>query len=541
MSDIQTNQIAPPVQASWIKRRLKFFTKKRLKWIIPLTIVVVIGVIKFSSSGTAVEIQTETVRLQNIEQTVLSTGQVTSNVDLDLSFTTSGKVTHVYVKEGDVVKAGKVLATLNQDSARASLTSAAGAVAQAKANYEKVLSGSTDTQVQVSQAAVDAAQTTLDNANRTYQQTVTQQAASVESARRTMMNTGLAAEPTSTTGSNSTAPIITGTYKSTAEGTYTINMYHGGGGLYYRVTGMEVSSGPLITSMPVPLGTRGLYMQFSSTAVYDELAQWTVTIPNTNASTYLTYKNAYDIAIQTEAQALASAQNTVDSARASLAQAEANLQQTLSQASSSEINAAKAQITSAQGQYLAAQAVYNTTIITAPMKGTITSVNIHVGELATAMSTALILQNVDELHAEVNVSEANVASLVVGQSVDYTFDALGPDRHFTGVIETINPASTVVSGVVNYKVTANILDAPEIKPGMTANITVNVASKENVIAIPARAVIEENGKDVVRVITDTKKQTYESVPVTTGIRADGGLIEILSGLTDGQEIVTFIR
>jgi multidrug efflux pump subunit AcrA (membrane-fusion protein) len=76
---------------------------------------------------------------------------------------------------------------------------------------------------------------------------------------------------------------------------------------------------------------------------------------------------------------------------------------------------------------------------------------------------------------------------------------------------------------------------------MTANMTVNVAKKDNVIAIPARAVIEENGQDIVRVITDTKNKTYKSVPVVTGLRADGGLIEIVTGITDGQEIVTFIR
>ncbi len=153
----------------------------------------------------------------------------------------------------------------------------------------------------------------------------------------------------------------------------------------------------------------------------------------------------------------------------------------------------------------------------------------------------IVLQDVGNLHTEADVSEANVASLQLGQSIDYTFDALGPDKHFQGKVLTINPASTIISGVVNYKVTGNLDNIPNIKPGMTANMTILVAKKDNVLAIPSTAVINKNNKQYVKVIDDSKKKTYHEVQVQTGLPADGGLIEVVSGLEDRQEIITYIK
>jgi multidrug efflux pump subunit AcrA (membrane-fusion protein) len=168
-------------------------------------------------------------------------------------------------------------------------------------------------------------------------------------------------------------------------------------------------------------------------------------------------------------------------------------------------------------------------------------VDIKPGELATALKEIIILQDVGSLHAEADVSEANIAQLKIDQTVDITFDALGPDRHFSGQVLTINPGATVVSGVVNYKVKASLNNVPDIKPGMTANMTILVGQKDNVLAVPMRGIITRENKKFVRVIDDAKKKTYHEVEVQIGLEADGGLVEIVSGLGEGQEVVTFIK
>ena len=210
-------------------------------------------------------------------------------------------------------------------------------------------------------------------------------------------------------------------------------------------------------------------------------------------------------------------------------------------ATQANIDAAKAQILSAEGQVASAQASLNNLILTAPLSGTITEVNTNVGELISPTSKFMVLQNISYIHTEANVSEANIASLSLGQTIDYTFDAFGPDKHFIGKILTINSASIVVSGVVNYKVTGSLENVPEVKPGMTVNMTILVAQKNGVLAVLSTAILNKNGKKYVKIITDSKKKTFNEVEVQTGLQADGGLVEIISGLKKGQEIIIYIK
>jgi HlyD family secretion protein len=145
------------------------------------------------------------------------------------------------------------------------------------------------------------------------------------------------------------------------------------------------------------------------------------------------------------------------------------------------------------------------------------------------------------LYAESDVSEANIATLQVGQPIDYTFDALGPDQHFAGKVLTINPASIIISGVVDYKVKGSLDNIPNIKPGMTANMTILVAKKDSALAVPSTAIINKNNNQYIRIIDNDKNKTYHEVQVQTGLQADGGLVEITSGIKDGQEIIIYMK
>ena len=515
-----------------------FFTKKKIIWLV--IIILVIGFIgyqiKKSSAGNS-KILTDTVKVQDLKQTVLATGQVVSSTDLDLSFKASGFVQKVAVKEVSKVKGGDVLASLDAKDVAASITSAQGSLAAAQANYQKVLAGASNEEVLVAQRAMDSAQAALRSAQISFTNTKQQQNTAVANALSALLNTPFQAVPaTSNVGSPTVG--ISGTYMGTDQGVYKVSVYGTGQGLRFQVSGLETGDGE-VRSAPVPLGTHGLFISFTGNTYSND--SWTITIPNTLSPTYVTYFNAYQAAVKNQASAVDAAQAQINSAQSSLDQAAAQLDLKRAQARPADINAAKAQILSAQGQVQAAQANFENTIIRAPADGTITQVDIKVGEQASAMKEVLILQDVGNLHAEANISEANIASVQIGQVVDFTFDALGPDRSFTGIIQTINPASTVVSGVVNYKVIATITDIPEIKPGMTANMTVHVGQKNHVLAVPSSAVLNQNGKKYIRVIDDEQKKTYHQVEVQTGMEADGGLVEVSSGVSENQKIVTYIK
>jgi HlyD family secretion protein len=153
----------------------------------------------------------------------------------------------------------------------------------------------------------------------------------------------------------------------------------------------------------------------------------------------------------------------------------------------------------------------------------------------------IVVQDVGNLYVEANISEANIAQVQVGQEVTYTFDAIGSDKQFTGKVTAIDPASTVVSGVVNYKVTASVDQVSDVKPGMTANMSVLVGKRAGALTVPQRALVVKGNKQYVRVITDPAKQVYVEREVSTGLEADGGVVEIVKGLSAGETVVTFVE
>lgn len=471
-------------------------------------------------------ILTETVKKQDLKQTVLATGVVTSSTDLNLSFKASGTVRQVNTVVGKKVFAGQVLATLDQKDQAAQLTSARGSLAAAQANYNKILAGASSEDVALAQVSVDTAQSNLDN-------TKSQQTVLVSNAFSAMLNAGLA--PIPKTGNNSTGTVtLSGTYSGTSQGQYALSLYLTGNGLYYNVTGLESASGPVNRGAPVAIGNRGLYLTFSSTGDFFSSDTWTIPVPNTQSSTYLTYSNAYQSALQTQISALSSAQSALDQAVATL-----NLKK--AQARPADLQAANAQILSAQGQVQAANAALENTIVRAAAAGTVTKVDIKVGQPVSAFTPVIVVQNIDQLYLEANISEANITQIQAGQKVEVTFDALSADQKFEAIVANVDLSSTVVSGVVNYKVTAFLAEKNLVKPGMTANMTILTAELPQVIAVPQRAIVQRDGKKFIRIITNSENKTYTEQEITTGLSADGGLVELTSGVNEGQEIVTFIE
>ncbi len=518
-----------------------FFTRKRLivgGAVLVFLVAVGIGIAKRNQG--ADNVLTDTVKQQTIKQTVLATGQVTSTTDLNLSFKGSGVVAKVNAKVGQQVKNGDVLATLNQRDQAASLTTARGALAQAQANYNKVIAGASGPDIDIAKSAVASAQTSLDNAKAVYSATKAQQDVLVRNALSALLNSGIALTPVATSGTTATVS-ASGSYNGTQPGTYIIKTYYSSQGVNYSVSGLESDNVLINRGIPGLVGSKGLYITFSTSGDIASGNEWTIELPNTQSPSYTANNNAYQAALQARDQALLNAQNAINTAQSGLDQANASLALKQAAARPEDVAAARAQILSASGQVQAASAAIENGLVRAPADGTITSIDIKVGEQATPGKAAIVLQDVNNLHVEANISEANIANVKPGQEVEFTFDALGSDRKFKGTVATIDPASTVVSGVVNYKVTASLEKLEEIKPGMTANMTVLVATKENVLAVPTRAVLSHDNKKFVRVVDDQKKKTYHEVEVETGMEADGGIVEITSGLSAGQQIVTFIN
>lgn len=499
--------------------------RKKIFYGILIVILVFIGIMILKPKDNSANITTDTVKLMNLKQTVLATGQVVSNVDLNLSFSSSGIVRGVKVKVGDEVKTGQVLAVLDQGNEFAALTQARGGVKAAQARYDRILEGASNEEIKLSQ-------TLLENAKNDYLRLKSQQEILVKNAYKNLLNSTPEALPGGG-GSDYTAPTISGNYEKEKEGQIIISVYYSGSGPTFTVSGLASGSGIVSTATPQPIGDSGLYIKFPS-ASFVNITNWIIDIPNKKAATFLTNNNAYLVALKTEESVLGTAQALIN-------QREAELSLKQAATRSTDIDLAKAEILSAEGQFQLASSNFEHTILRAPSSGTITKVDIKIGELAQALKNVMILQDVKNVYLETNINEANIANIKTGALVDITFDAFSSENVFKGRILEIDPSSTLVSGVVNYKVTASIDSKPELRPGMTANMTILVTEKDNVLVIPSRAIIKSDEAKNVRIVTNTKNKTFKEIPIISGLEGDGGLVEIMSGLKENDEIVVLIK
>ena len=139
---------------------------------------------------------------------------------------------------------------------------------------------------------------------------------------------------------------------------------------------------------------------------------------------------------------------------------------------------------------------------------------------------------------EADVPETDIGKISFQDRCQITLDAF-PEKKMPGQVIEIEPAETVIQGVVYYRIKVSLESGDEnIRPGMTAEVDITTASKENVLVIPQRAVSERNGYKTIKFLEDNKVKEKE---IETGIRSVEGQVEVISGLNEGEEIITYIK
>ncbi len=206
-------------------------------------------------------------------------------------------------------------------------------------------------------------------------------------------------------------------------------------------------------------------------------------------------------------------------------------------------DAQRAVINGAQASIASLQTQITDTKIYSPIAGIITVRNGNPGELTVAAQTILTVASPGPLHVESDVAESDIAKVAVGQTAQITFDALGQDQVFNAKVTDIDPASTVVDGVVYYRIKLSLdNNDSRLKDGMSANIDVLTAEKNNALMIPQLAVkTDNNGKQYVDVLVGNtvKTQKTERKYIQTGLQGDNGMVDVTSGLNAGDKVVTF--
>lgn len=243
-----------------------------------------------------------------------------------------------------------------------------------------------------------------------------------------------------------------------------------------------------------------------------------------------------------------SAQSDLDQVMAALHQAEANVK-------------------IKEGALEKAQADLDHCTITSPIDGIVISRNVDVGQTVAASLQAPVIftiaNDLAKMQIDANVAEADVGGVEVDQHVDFTVDAF-PSRTFQGKVVQVRNAPITVQNVVTYDTVIGVSN-PELKlkPGMTANVSIVAAHRDDALKLPNSALRfrlpNENqtpaakrdpsaagGRQTTRGERRPERSVYvlaqgESKPsrvtVKTGI-SDGIATEIVEGLKEGDRVVT---
>ena len=478
----------------------------------------------------AVATQTTTASIADVQSTVSASGTVLSPGDVGVSPSVSEPITNIYVKVGQHVTAGTLMATLNNVTLLDSLNQAKATLAtqqitfnsdkQAIANAQLNVANQTSlnaTNATTYQASVDAAQQKLSLDQTTAQQNVAVYASNVATAKASLDNANL-----------------------------NYNNYEG---LY---------------------GPSGITLSFCQS----------INTINSNCTTLISDWNAvqsaqtsYNNSLITQSQSLAKDQATITSDQAALTSAQTNQSLNLKKDAQSLVSAQNAVVT-AQNQYdlfkaqngidsdtpaatdfqVAQSAIgvaqnnYNQAFIKAPVTGDVASISAVVGQVAPtntvstvgSVSGFIVLTNVAGLEVSAGFSESDAAKIQPGEEVSYSFTAI-PSANATGKVVSVNLLPTTSQSATTYTAYFSIDGTVTgLKPGMTATVSVLVKDAPNALSVIPSAVTTSGSSTgattngIVNVVTTKNgQQVLTPTPVVIGLVGDS-LDQILSGIKTGD-------
>ena len=493
------------------------------------TLVVVVGGYSFFASNRPANYQTVTVKVGPFAQHIAISGKVVPTQDVDLGFTQSGRVAHVYASVGQHVASGSLLATLDNGDLAANLAQKQANLQVQQAKLESLKAGTRPEEIAVAQAAVDSDQVALTQANAAIANAIQDAYTRADDAVR-----------------NQTYQFVSNPRGISPTVIFLVNDSQSESSFEGAISGVEHALVSWQSAIAI-----GAYDSASVSLAQSNLAS--VRDLLTKASTVLTHSipsgsvtaasiasytadiNTARSSINTAITNLTSAVTAQKNAAAALAQAQANLDLQKAGTQQSDIDAQAAQVAAAEADVANAQAQLGKTTIVAPFSGVITNVDAKVGVIASPNTALISMIGSGTFQIETYIPEVSISGLNVGDTATVTLDAYGTSVPFDANVVSIDPAETTRDGVSTYKTTLQFTqNDTRIRSGMTADVEITTEEKQNVLAVPQGALYTKNGKQYLQILEEGKPKEME---VTSGSLSSIGNVAITSGLTDGATVI----
>lgn len=530
---------------------------KKIVIIVSVIVIIIGGYLIIRSISSGDELSSVAVARGEVIQNVSVTGTVISAKQIELQFESSGKIKTIEAEVGNRVDVGQVLIRLDATELQAQLQASLAALDIAQAKLAQTLAGNRPEDIQIYQAAVDKAELEVTNKEQAlvdaqinvdtnlseaYEDALDTCRTSYTIADQSLLITfiGIRQEYF-----NSSSQLAFGVRDKENIAKNDLSIAED-----YLAIAEDSSNHNNIDSVLDR-------MQTAVTSIRDALSYLRAALddPSISNSVSASHETSIDTArsnIDSELVALTSAEQNVDStkvtnqtnintAQANLDAAKASLSKIQDELVSKQagprqidIDLSQAEVNQARAKVAEAQARISKIILKAPVAGTITAIEKEVGETAQANLVIVSIISDGVFQIEANVSETEIAKVSLGDKVVMTLDALGPEEEFAGQIVKIDPAETVVSGVIYYRINS-VFDAEDerIKSGMTVNLDIETDKKGNVLYLPYYLVKEKNNHKYVLVLSgkEVKERT-----IKTGLEGET-TIEIIEGLEEGEEVV----
>ncbi len=515
---------------------------KTKKFYIIAVIVLIVGAIVYGRVKKANQpVEYETVKAQkgDLTQTVEATGKVESQSDLSLRFEIPGLISSVNVKAGAKVKAGKTLANLKLSELNA-------AVAQAQANLNQKLAGGTQAEKDYYKAVLDQAEVDLQNSSlvsNTYEDAVTVLQTSLVKLDDGLVQADniLGIDNTSVNDEFQGSLSASDPNKLNLASAQYITVKNRIAQLKSAVTPLTSASAEIEIDSALS-GAIEAYIQMNQLLIsVNEVLNASVVGANFSQATLATKKTIIDTtrtSVNAQLVSLTNAKQAITDARVSLKIKEAQYKQALANYNNKINPVRDVDVAAYRAALSQAIASRNKAIIRAPISGVVTSISKKVGEFISS-NEEMVRMFVPHYEIKVDISETDISKLKTDDQVEITLDAFGDETKFSGKVINIEPGSTDISDVVYYKVTITINDSEkDIKPGMTANVKISTDSRNGVLFVPLRTIRTNDEGKYVKVLQNG--QAVDKM-VKLGMRADNGRVEILEGISEGEDVIISVK
>ena len=545
-----------------------------------ITVVVAVALIgggwwgygKVTASSTETQYVLGTVEKGTIVSSISGSGQVSASNELVIQTKATGDIISVHVSAGQRVVAGQLIAVIDPTDAQNAVRDAEVNLESAQLSLDKLLEPAGGlslvqaenklAQAQESKADAEAA---LEKAYDDGFNDVADAFLDLPEAMSGLQDILFSYDASQNyenlefygdaTGRNS---VKAGTYKQQASDNYdsarkaydaNFEQYKGTNRFSSRVEIEELISETYDTAKLIAEAVKSANNLIQ---LYRDETQRAGRTPVSISATHLTELNTYTGTTNSQLVSLLSAKDAFENQQQTITNAERTIVETSQsladlKAGADELDIRSARLTITQRENTLADAKQNLadSYVRAPFAGTIASLSAKKyaaasGELATLIT--------DQKIAELSLNEVDAAKIELGDKATLTFDAI-EELTLTGKVAQIDTIGAVTQGVVSYKVKIGFDTQEErVKPGMTINASIQTDTKQDVLIVPSSAVKTQNGVSYVQVFNPalpenggaqgvTSKIIPQQIEVVTGISDDTN-VEIISGLEEGQQIVT---